>query len=371
MSKLTDIKVTRTKPGKNDKWLADGNGLYLRITPAGARSWWYRKTSKGQRIQDRIGSLDEYGLKEARAEAAKLATKSTGRGTVEDLAERWYKDCIKGVYRRPHHVRGYMDRAIIPDLGDKPLRRVSRSDVVDMLTAYKKRGTVAANNLRRIAAQMFGYGVELGWLDTSPADGITERVCGPSAQDRERVLTDDEIRHIWNHDGPHQKLIRLLLLTGLRIGEARMATWADVEDDQLHIPPEHSKNGRAHWVHLPPLALGVIGDRGKDNEPLVSDTSPTAAQAWLKRHCVKYKIDPAFTPHDLRRTYATRLNELGIAPHVVERCLNHVLQGVMKVYNRAEYETERKDAAETWAAEIERLLGVVRPQNVVRMEANR
>jgi hypothetical protein len=281
MSRLTDNTVRRTKPGKNDKWLADGNGLYLRITPAGARSWWYRKTSKGQRIQDRIGGLDEYDLKEARAEAAKLATKTTGRGTVEDLAERWFQDCIDGEYKRPDHVRGYLDRAIIPELGDKPLRRVSRADVVDMLTAYKKRGTVAANNLRRIAAQMFSHGVELGWLDSSPVEGITSRVTGANADSRKRVLTDDEIRKIWNVECQHRDLFRFLLRTGCRIGEAQSAVWGEVVDDRLELPEHKTKNGYAHWVHLTPLTFSVMGERQDDETPIYGCVSDTAVQASL------------------------------------------------------------------------------------------
>lgn len=370
MSTLTDTKIRRTKPGRNDKWLADGNGLYLRITPAGTRSWWFRQTRKGHRIQDRIGSLDEFTLAGARKKAATLATQTLGAQTVEELAERWYRDCVEGHHRRPQFMRGYLDRAVIPTLGETALRKVTRADLVDLLTDYKTRGTVACNQFRGLLRQMFGYGVELGWLETSPAEGITRRVCGPTAQSRERVLSDEEIRNVWNIGEPHQRMFRLLLLTGVRIGELQAVRWEHIQGKRLHIPAANSKNRRAHWVHLPPLAVAELGRRGKLDDHIVSVVSATAVQAWLRRYCAREKVTPAFTPHDLRRTFATRLNEIGIAPHVVERCLNHTMQGVMAVYNRAEYELERIDAAETWAAEIERLLGVKRPK-VVRMRAKR
>ena len=65
----------------------------------------------------------------------------------------------------------------------------------------------------------------------------------------------------------------------------------------------------------------------------------------------------AFTPHDLRRTAATRLHSLGIAPHVVEKILNHQMGGVMAVYNRAEYQPERIEGQETWAKSLLSLVG--------------
>lgn len=367
---LTDTKIRRTRPGRNDRWLADGNGLYLRITPAGARSWWFRQTRKGRRIQDRIGALDEYTLVQARKKAATLSASAMGSRTVEDLADRWFSDCVAPHQRQPHQLKGYLDRAVIPELGEKALRKVDRSDVVDMLAKYKKRGTVAANQLRGVARQMFAYGVELGWLDDSPAEGISRRVCGPVATAGERVLTDDEIRHVWHVDSRHRQLCRLLLLTGLRIGEAQAARWEHVVDKRLYIPEAHSKNKKAHWVHLPELALTELGKRGEPGDLILAPVTPTAVQAWMKRHCAREKITPAFRPHDLRRTFATRLNEIGIAPHIVERCCNHTLQGVMAVYNRAEYELERVEAAEAWAAEVERLLGVKRSK-VTRLRAKR
>lgn len=373
MPHLTDTAVRRTKPGKNDKWLADGNGLYLRITPAGARSWWFRQSRAGHRIQDRIGTLAEFTLAEARLKAAELAVRRLGTRTVNDLVDRWWKDCIEPDYRRPHHVRGYLDRAVIPVLGEQPLRKVAREDIVDMLAAYRERGTVAANNLRRIARQMFAYAVELGWIEANPADGISKRVCGPEAAPGKRVLDDDEVAMVWDIEGPHRDLFRLLLLTGLRISEVQQATWGDVRDNRLHVPAERSKNKRAHWAHLPALTLEVIGKRPEgveDTDRILPPVSPTAVQAWLKRFCEREGIEP-FTPHDLRRTYATRLNELGIAPHVAERCLNHTLQGVMAVYNKAEYESERIEAAEVWAAGVARLIGRPVETKVVRLRVER
>lgn len=102
------------------------------------------------------------------------------------------------------------------------------------------------------------------------------------------------------------------------------------------MPASQSKNQRAHWVELTDACI--------DQLPLPNCT-PTNIQAWLRRLLDNNGIEPRFTPHDLRRTAATRMADTGVSPFIVERVLNHTLEGVMAVYNRAEYEKERVDAA--------------------------
>jgi len=99
---------------------------------------------------------------------------------------------------------------------------------------------------------------------------------------------------------------------------------------------DDSKNGKAHWVYLTKLA--------KKQLPLPECTQ-TNIQAWLRRKLGD--MPNRWTAHDARRSYATRLNDAGVAPHVVEKCLNHSLEGTLKTYNRAEYESERIEAAKT------------------------
>ena len=119
----------------------------------------------------------------------------------------------------------------------------------------------------------------------------------------------------------------------LRIAEARKGCR---EGDRWIVATEISKNAKAHWVHLSPEAIQQL--------PLPSCTA-TNIQAWLRRLLIKLGIEPRFIPHDLRRTAATRMADIGIEPFVIERVLNHKLEGVMQVYNRAEYADERTKAS--------------------------
>lgn len=77
---------------------------------------------------------------------------------------------------------------------------------------------------------------------------------------------------------------------------------------------------------------------GSARELIFATATNTGVQAWLRRWCKRERIAPAFRPHDLRRTCATRLDTLGVLPHITERILNHTMQGVMGVYDRADYE---------------------------------
>ncbi len=185
---------------------------------------------------------------------------------------------------------------------------------------------------------------------------MTPDLVGGTETARERVLTDDEIRRLWHAESQHAPLLRFLLLTGQRIGEAQRATWAHVRGDRWHIPAEHSKNGRAHWVALSRQVLELLRSQDESRGLIFGTATDTGVQAWLRRWCEREKVAPAFTPHDLRRTCATRLADLGVMPHVIEKILNHTMQGVMAVYNRAGYETERTAAMQLWANDLDRII---------------
>ena len=215
---------------------------------------------------------------------------------------------------------------------------------------------MAANRLLGITKQLFRYLVEIGWLDNSPAEMLSRRAAGGEEKARARTLTEDEIRALWavSDTTAHAPLLRWLLITGQRISEAQGARKADFRADRWHIP--ENKSSRPHWIPVCSL-MQEIYDAAPEGEYIFVQRSLTGTQAWLRRWCERSKIGPAFTPHDLRRTFSTRLNKLGVAPFVVEKLLNHALEGVMAVYNQHDYAEERAQALELWCAELRRITG--------------
>ena len=334
MGKLTAAKVRTSKPGDRDQWLGDGSGLYLRIRQGGGKVWVIRRKQHGK---TQIITLDDYpslSLKEARLRAAEYQLKTNvSNNTIKELADKYLDEIVRKEFKRPHFAEGYFNKTIIPALGYRKARDVSRADLVALIQQYSKRGARTADSLRSHLNKLFGYGAELGWVDVNPMSDVSRRVTGYKPISRDRVLSDDEIKLVWNEPKDNAKMLRFLLLTGLRISEAQKGYQ---DGDRWIVPAELSKNGKAHWIHLTKTAKAQL--------PLPACT-PTNIQAWLRRWADNHKIDPRFTPHDCRRTAATRMADNGIEPFIVERVLNHTMEGVMAVYNRAGYEKERITAA--------------------------
>jgi integrase len=240
--------------------------------------------------------------------------------TLKELLEEWHADMVLKRYRRPAEVAAYFAR-MEPAVLSTKLSDLERVNIRHSLRRYAdQRGPVGANRLLSILKTALRFTRDAGYIEASPIDGLSPVLVGGREQARHRVLTDAETRRLWNAESQHVPLLRFLLLTGQRIGEAQRAIWEHVQGDRWIIPADHAKNGREHWVAISRQALRLLETRRSVSRELIFGTATdTGVQAWLRRWCDREKIDPAFTPQDLRRTFATRLNTLGVMPHVVEK----------------------------------------------------
>ncbi|MEN8108327.1 MAG: integrase arm-type DNA-binding domain-containing protein [Pseudomonadota bacterium] len=314
MGKLTEATVRTSKPGNTDRWLGDGSGLYLRVRIGGSKVWVIRRKQHGRTQIITLGNYPTVKLKQARLKAAEYQLRQdVSNVTVDDLITKYVDEIAIKTFKRPELSQGYFDRAVSPAIGHRKVRDVSRIMLVEIIQAYAKRGARTADQLRSNLKKLFGYAVELGYIESNPMNDVSRRVAGYTPVARDRVLSDDEIRLIWQEPKANARTLRFLLLTGLRISEAQQG---HQDGDRWIVPAELSKNGRAHWVHLTPAAL--------DQLPLPACTT-TNVQSWLERWCGNHKIVPRFTPHDGRRMAATRMNNNGIQPFIVERVLNYTL----------------------------------------------
>jgi integrase len=190
-------------------------------------------------------------------------------------------------------------------------------------------------------------------------------------------LTSSELVAFWRVADAERRefgaLLKLLLLTGSRLNEVAGMQRAELSDDGATwtIPGERTKNGRVHVVPLSPLVRELIASVGTGTDLVFTANGTTVVSGWSK---IKNRLDaamqiPPWRFHDLRRTCATGMAELGIAPHIVEAVLNHVSgarAGVAGTYNRAAYAGEKKAALERWAAHVEGLIDG-RPAKVVSL----
>lgn len=347
---LNDTTIRSLKPEgkKRELLLADVGGLHIRVrvgmTGKITRTWQRRTRDCGVVRVATLGTYPALSLKEARLRAAELALKrAEPKGpTVAEAADQWYGEIIAKTRKDADRVRWFLDRAVrdigamrIEDVQPKDIATVVRDfrDMAAMNTRATAGGRVSARTMLTVLKGLFGYAVAVGWISASPAAAITPAALGAPGKARDRVLSDDEIRWVMSNDAPQAAVWRFLLVTGLRIGEAY---GGHQDGGDWIVPADKSKNGKAHRVHLSALALAQI-----------------EAWPWPTRWSVQAALSiqrKGWTCHDLRRTFATRLNDMGVLPHIVEKALNHTLPGVQAVYNRAEYLEERRDALERWSA---------------------
>ena len=352
--RLSDARVRnlKVKAGATERLVADGNGLYLRLRLAGgeaSRTWLYRRKVAGRLTVVRLGAYPVLSIKDARLRTAELALQASVESpTVAEAAERWFTEHVEPRCKRSDLMRLHLDGVVLPTLGTRRVCDVRPVDIANLVRSHRDRvgrsrrgragGLPAARALLAVLKGLFRHATASGWIDASPATQVTASLIGPAPVARDRVLTDDEIRAVLALPDRAGPLLRFLLVTGLRIGEA----FQGHRDGQWWIVPAAvAKNSREHRVWLAPLALAQLAH------------SWEIARATLQ-HGLR-QSGAGWTAHDLRRTFATRLNGMGVAPHIVERALNHTLGGVAGVYNRSEYETERRDALDNWSAWLERL----------------
>jgi integrase len=360
MPRLTEVLIRNTRPEPGgDVLIADGGCLFLRVRAGGSgvsRNWVVRVKRGGTRRVHTLGSYPEVPIKQARAEAARIVALEHGTAqiTVGEAVEQYMKAIIRPKYRRTANAEVYA-RRLQAALGSHSLETVRPFDVSRMVADYGREAPVASMRMLGFVRKFFAWAVGFGYLERSPVTDIQARAFGVQEEARERILSDDEVRAMWRAtDQPHRPLLRFLLLTGMRIGEAQasQAEWLDAEG-WLHLPASVMKNKKPHRVFVSPLARAQIE---RDAAPaLFRSVSPTAVQAAVQRWQTRHGVtDDRWTPHDLRRSFASRCGDLDVAPHVIAKALAHTFtpSESLPVYLRSEWLDERKQAAIAMAAHV-------------------
>jgi integrase len=333
---LSQAKIKSLRLTAKDQIIRDSKSLYLHVRAGeiGAKvirgAWLLRTTRDGKTRKATIGHLNTMSVEAARRERDRLTGGGTSLAMTVGEAVEEYRRLVTDKLKSGRQSEGYLTHLTVR-MGQRKIASVMRGDLVCLIKEYAKDG--GARTADRYLSQLrgvFNLAVESGVIDQSPLLGVSKRITGYVATPRERVLADDEIRELFTWHGPKASLLRFLLLTGLRLNEARKG---HREGDRWIVPAEISKNKKSHWVYITHLAAEQLKD------DLSVGTSEAAA--WVKR---QQTTDTPYTPHDCRRSAAT-LMATNCDPFTVERVLNHTLAGVMAVYNRAEYEQPRIDAA--------------------------
>lgn len=386
---------------RTDFWDDVVRGLVLRVSPTGVKAWTvvYSREADGEKRRVTLGKFPALTLEKARRKALDaVAAVSDGMDpagdkrarreamTVADLAALYVERYAKRNKKSWAEDERVLRVDVLPTIGRVKAVAVKRRDLLDIIDAKAEAGKLTqSTHILAVVRKMFGWAVDEDYLEVSPAVGIRPRA---KPVKRDRVLSAAEVRAIWNAlpDAALRPVtvdvFRLLFLTGQRSGEVCGMRRGEVNLDRATwtIPGERTKNGLTHIVHLSPAAIDIVerAMRCADDErdaPLFTRTGePIESNAIAKAAKLKLQIlDERWTPHDIRRTAATMMADIGVLPHVVEAVLNHISgfrAGVAGVYNRARYEPERRRALDMWAEHLDSVVngrtGIVVPLAAVQ-----
>jgi integrase len=257
---------------------------------------------------------------------------------------------------------------IIPACRHKLISEIAKVDVNRMLDVIVDRGApIAANETLSIAKRWLRWCVGRGYLSASP---IADVEAPAAKKSRDRVLSDDELRDVWDAAEslgyPCGPFLRLLILTAQRRGEVAAMRWQDVDLERAlwTLSAEQTKAGRVHDVPLSTAALAILNSLPRFEGAHVFTTGNGAkpinsfSKLATRLEEAMGKTQAAFVLHDIRRTAATHLAKMGTPPHVLAALLNHSpgsAQGVTAIYNRFRYVEERREALEAWAEHVLKL----------------
>jgi integrase len=403
MPKLfTEREIKSLKPREKEFILSEGHGFVIRVLPTGAKIWMYKYKRDGKTYKITLGNYPETSLAEARdkfAEARLMVRQGLDpkapppapepqpeATTVQALADLWLN------WSKENHspkwantLKLALEKDILPTYGQKLAADIRRRDAIEILKAKASDTPGQARNLHKALRGIWQHGVELEYLEYNPFAEIRAVKMVPALRqmNRDRFLDNDEIKAVWNGidagggTESTKRALKMILLTGQRPGEIAGIHRREIQVGigkqwclkcrrcgWLTIPAERMKQKKPHRVFLSQLAMSLIDPQadfafpGKAKAPI----SENALAYHVRRKVVstgkaKYYGLPRWTPHDLRRTAATKIPECtGAEPKLVEIVLGHALGGVAGKYNLYQYDPQKEQLLTAWGEYLSELV---------------
>jgi len=370
-------------------------GFSIQITPNGTKSFRVYYRFGGTLRCYSLGRVDQITLQDARAaarDAKQIAYKGKDDPAVVDPAVKrkeernaeMFPEVAAAYIKRyaQEEKKSWRDDARIiknvlnPKFKNKRARELTRADVRSLLEhiANDEGHPVMANRVRACLSKIYEWAIEADLLlpGSNPCIGIARE----EESSRERVLTNDEVKSLWHvfseDDSCAGDVLKLRLITGQRGGELRGMRWDEIDETWWwSIPAERSKNKKAHRVWLSEPAQKIIEARLVKNNALSEEDrsvfvfrgktkAVSIGETGCRKESLRVQPDPKLVqewePRDLRRTMATGMAEqLHIPESTISKVLNHsdpYRVKVTGVYNRYQYDPEKKTALEAWGKHL-------------------
>ena len=389
VNKLSDARLRsiHNKAYSGRAVISDGLGLTIRVSPKGHISWLYRYRIGGYNSNPqsiRLGNYPDISLKQAREirdlyrswvingsdpkiELKMKLQKQLTAITVKDALEYWLVEYAQYHRKNVSKNCAQFKRHIYPYIGNLPLERVETSHWLECFDRIshgidKKRlpAPVAAGQVLQAAKQALVFCRKRSYATSHVLDDLTISDVGKKEAKRDRALTDIELQDVSNFceldSTPlyYRRLIKLLVVFGARTQEVRLSQWHewDFDNGLWTVPKSNSKTSEKITRPIPDelraWLLGLKAQTQKSGYILGSLKKAENVSQYGRKLWIKFGHKEKWTLHDLRRTMATKLNDLGVLPHIVEHLLGHSVVGVAGIYNRSEYIKEKKIALHKW-----------------------
>lgn len=387
---LTDSAIKAAKAQDKPYKLTDGQGLYLEVMPGGSKLWRlkYRYADKEKRLA--LGAYPAVPLQQARqrrAEAREQLANGVDPGaqkkadkqaqqatetTFEKLAREWYAyNAPRWAESTAYKAKLYLDNDLIPGIGARPVKAITRPELVELVRKVEARGTLnAAGKIRQWLHQIFRYGLASGAVDNNPATDL-DVVAAPAKAPRHHPhVSFAELPELLGKlDAARintltRCAIRLLLLTAVRPGELRAAPWAefDLDGATWTIPKQRMKARRPHVVPLPRQAVEILRQLQEitGDYPLLFPGQQNAERPMSENTINKalrlMGYEGRQTGHGFRHLLSTELNGRGYNRDWIERQLAHGdADEIRDTYNHATYLEQRREMMQAWADSIDAL----------------
>ncbi len=374
-------------------------GLAVRVAPSGVKTWdlAYRIRGTGKMRRLSLGRTTDVSLEQARERANELTSAARGgrdligeegeardaaasRITVEKLIDLYLRRRVVGRLRTAKSIESRLRRTLAPIL-QRYAADICRRDMRALLDKIVDRGQGReAEKRRQVCTAMFRWALSQDIVEADPTAGLTPYDRGAP---RDRVLTLEEIELVWKWlDSDALSLeaadiLKLELLTGARCGEISGLRAEEIDRQKWiwTLPASRSKNGRQRVTPIVGVAREILEQRLSDIEkgPLfllakgVVMTSAHIGHYLLTRRTTLPIA--VFTSHDLRRTFATMLAEMGIALDLVAAIVGHELGGketrtLVRHYVHTDMLERKAHALKAWD---ERLKGIVMGEEAAKV----
>ncbi len=382
--KLNARQVDTAKPKDKPYKLADGGGLYLLVNPNGARYWRIKYRVAGKEKLLALGVYPDVTLADARAKRdeakrgiaggidpseakreEKIARELNVRNTFQEIACEWHSSKLyKWSEGYASDIMEAFNKDVFPYIGKKPISEIKPLELLNVLRRMEGRGaTEKAKKVRQRCGEVFRYAIVTGRAEYNPAPDLTSAMQGHESS-HYPFLNAPELPAFFEalsrYSGSELVVLaaRLLIITGLRTGELRGATWQEIDVDAAvwEIPAERMKMRRPHIVPLSLQAQAIImriremTGRYPYIFPGRNDPRKTMSEASINQVFKRIGYAGRVTGHGFRHTMSTILHEQGYNTAWIETQLAHVDKNSIRgTYNHAQYLDGRREMLQWYA----------------------